>query len=410
MIHARRGNYAMLFAVALAVLLGFGALAIDIAYQIMTKAQAQGVADAASQAAIIVLRQTGDQTQARRAAEHVVSLNAVAHGRATMTELTFGSWDDAEPDPVFRPTVVRPNAARVRVARAGDASVPYLLAPILGFESFDVNAMATSAARSTQVIIVLDVTGSWGERDFAEARAAVLTALDMLTLSASDVDEVGLTIFTNRYAWEYTPLTDIALPENAIAVQADWAKLNLASKGGTDLNPLDGLDCELKPMPQRDDFTNPAGGCYPNSPREYTDESGTDHSVGLQQARAMFEERPGGAAFRGLIVLTDGRPNRLEAEAGQIRQSQGYQETRWREHLGPVPRTEEQIRAASVAVTEDLWNELRVHTWVVSLVAHDAMMPMMAQGDGYYTRTDDPTRLAAIFAQIISEMPLAIVE
>ena len=47
---------------------------------------------------------------------------------------------------------------------------------------------------------------------------------------------------------------------------------------------------------------------------------------------------------------------------------------------------------------------------MVSLVAHDWMMPNMVQGDGYYVLTSDSNELAAILAQIVSEMPLAIVE
>ena len=78
--------------------------------------------------------------------------------------------------------------------------------------------------------------------------------------------------------------------------------------------------------------------------------------------------------------------------------------------MGPVPRTGNDIRTASIDATTELWNDLRVNTWVVSLVSHDWMMPAMAQGDGYYTLTDDSNELAAILAQIVSEMPLAIVE
>lgn len=410
MTHARRGNYALLFTVALLTVLGFGALALDTAYMLMARSQVQGVADAASHAAMVVLRQTGDQALARDAAARVVAANRVAGGPALVTDLTFGSWDDASPNPAFQPTRVRPNAVRVTAAREGEHAISFLLARIWGYDTFGVHAHATCAARSTQVILVTDITGSWGERDFAGGRAAVLTALDLLSATASDVDEVGMAIFTNRYAWEYTPLTDIAIPANADAVRATWRVLNIASKGGRDVNHEDGADCALKPLAQRDDFTNPAGGCYPDSPREYTDEPGTDHSTGILLAQRMFEERPGEAAYRAMIVLTDGRPNDLGATSGQIRAAQGYVETRWREYLGPVPRTKDQIRSASITATEELWDNQRVSTWAVSLVEHDWFMPAMVRGDGYYIRTDDSGELASIFAQIISEMPLAIVE
>lgn len=406
----RRGTYALLFAVVLVVLLGFGALALDVAYMLLARSQAQGVADGAAQAALVVMRLTGDEDEARRAALAVVERNHVAGEAPELAELTFGAWDVVAADPYFIPDAAHPNAVRARVAREGEGAVGYLLSRIWGFTDFEVRAQAIAAARSIQVVIVLDITGSWGERDFAGGRAAVLTALDMLENTASDVDEVGMSIFTNRYAWEYTPLTDIAAAGNAAAVRANWQVLNIASKGGTDVDHYDGNDCVLKPLAQRDIFTNPVGGCYAQMPREYTDEPGTDHSTGILLAKQMFEERPGDAAYRAMIVLTDGRPNDLGAASGTIRANQGYVEARWREYLGPVPRSKDQIRSASIQAAEDLWDDLRVHTWVVSLVEHDDFMPDTVQGDGYYVRTDESAELAAIFAQIIASMPIALVE
>lgn len=406
----RRGAYALMLVVALIVLLGFGALALDVAYMFMARSQVQGVADGAAQAALVVFRITGDEDEALSAARSVVSRNRVAGEAPTLTDLTFGVWDVVAEEPYFRPDADHPNAVRAAVAREGDGSVGFLLSRIWGFTDFEVRAQATAAARSMQVAIVLDVTGSWGERDFAGGRAAVLTALDMLATTASDVDEVGMSIFTNRYAWEYTPFTDIAVTSNAEAVRDAWEVLNIASKGGTDVDHYDGFDCVLKPLAQRNIFTNPAGGCYAEMPREYTDEAGTDHSTGILLAQQMFEESPGAAAYRAMIVLTDGRPNALGSTSGAIRQAQGYTETRWREYLGPVPRTQQQIRNASIRAADELWDEFRVNAWIVSLVEHDDFMPAMVQGDGYYVRTDDSDRLAAIFAQIIASMPIALVE
>ena len=56
-----------------------------------------------------------------------------------------------------------------------------------------------------------------------------------------------MTIFTNRFAWEYTPFTQIAIPANAASVRADWEQLNIASKapiGTYNANPTDGVDCD----------------------------------------------------------------------------------------------------------------------------------------------------------------------
>ncbi|MFH1465316.1 MAG: TadG family pilus assembly protein [Pseudomonadota bacterium] len=406
----RAGNYALLFAIALVVLLGFGALAIDTSYMLLAHAQTQDLADATSQAALIVLRQTGDQGLAEAAANEVLGQNRIAGESPSSVEVTFGTWDDTEAVPSFVVDPVNPNAVRTTLGRSGADAVPFLLARLWGRETFNVSASATSATRSMQLIIVNDITGSWGERDFADSREAVLVALDMLAESASGQDQIGMTIFTNRYAWEYTPFTSISDPTAYAGVRADWELLNLASKAGQDSDHYDLRDCWLYSGTRQNDFSSPSGGCYPDMPREYRDEPGTDHSTGILLAKEMFEDSTTGANYRAMIVVTDGRPNGLGAASGTQRAADGYSETRWNEYVGPVPRTVNQIRTASIDACDDLWDELRVNTWVVSFVAHDSMMPAMVQGDGYYVLTSDSGELAAILAQIVSEMPLAIVE
>lgn len=164
----------------------------------------------------------------------------------------------------------------------------------------------------------------------------------------------------------------------------------------------------------------PFQGCYPEMPREYlgTDgrnctfgsECGTDHTVGLAMSRIMFQEEPDDSAFRALIVLTDGIPNNLEASHGQARRDLGYVEDRWREYQAPVPHAVGSIRSQSVIMARQLWDDMRVHVWVVSFVAHEAFMPNMVQGQGYYRNTSDPNALVQIFEDIANSLPLAIVE
>ena len=404
----RGGNYALIFAFVVPVLLGFGALALDTSYMLLAQSQSQAIADATSQAALVALRQTGDVDKATAAAEAVLEANLIV-GKPASMELTFGTWDDTDDNPRFDEDPTNPNAVRSLVTRRQEEAVPYLLARIWGHEDFDVGATATSATRSLQVIVVLDITGSWGERDFNEAREAVLVALDMLAESASDIDEVGMTIFTNRFAWEYTPLSTMADDAQASAIRADWEQLAVASKAGRDENHRDGVDCRTHWGARLNDFSDPEGGCYPAMPREYRDERGTDHSTGILLAKQMFEESGTGANYRAMIVVTDGRPNGF-GPAGTARGDDDYVETRWREYLGPAPRRTWDIRQATVSACRNLWSGLRVNTWVVSLVEHHAMMDDMPQGDGYYTLTQDSGELASILAQIVSELPLAIVE
>ena len=124
----RRGNYVMLLLVALLTLLGFGALAIDTGYMMLARAQAQDIADAASQAALIVLRSSGDPIDARKAALQVVAANEIVGREPDLISLEFGGWDDTEAIPAFVPGVVTPNAVRVAVGRQGENAISFLLA------------------------------------------------------------------------------------------------------------------------------------------------------------------------------------------------------------------------------------------------------------------------------------------
>ncbi len=405
----RRGNFMLLLAFSIMVVLGFGAIAIDYGYLLATRAEAQDVADAAARSGLVVLRQTGDQDEARRAARRVVALNHVAGEEPELLGLQFGTWDDSLVNPSFVRNSVRPNAVQAEVGRI-DNRVDYFLARLWGTEDFEVSQTAVSATRSTQIAVVLDITGSWEEGPFIDARNAVVAVAELVQRTANGVDELGMSVFTNRYAWEFTPFTRMADDAAAAAVIAQWSEVNIASKAGTDADPRDGVGCALNSSPNQNNFDAPAGGCYPNMPREYRDERGTDHSTGVLLAKDMFEARATGVRYRGMIVLTDGRPNALLSRSGTARGTAGYTEDRWTEYLGPVPRTRQEIRDATIQATQDLWDAQRVHTWVVSFIKHDDMMPAMAQGDGYYVLTRDSRELENILTQILTEMPLALVE
>lgn len=405
----RRGNYSLMVAVSTVAFLGIGALTIDVAHMRLSHAQAQDVADAAAHAGLVALRASGDQSVATAAAQAIVDANFVAGEAPQMTEINFGHWDTYADEPVLDGDHSNPNAVQVLIARQGEEAVPTTLARLMGINEFEVEASAIAATRSFQVILVMDITNSWSERNFLHAREASLVALDMMSSTANGLDQMGMTIFTNRFAWEYSPLTNIAVGANVDLLEEEWEKLNTASKAGRDNNHSDGNNCSLNGGSDKNNFEDPVvGGCYPDMPREYRDEPGTDHSAGMLLARQMLEESASTADYRAILVLTDGQPNGL-GSPGTARAADGFEEDRWREYLGPAPRSRNDIRYASIEAAEDLWNDMAVHTWVVSFVADDWMMPQMAQGDGYYFRTSNPNALEAIFAQIMSEMPLAIV-
>ncbi len=412
----RRGAYAILFAFVLVVILGFGALAIDVSYVRLAQMQTQDVADAASQAALFRLRRTGDLDDARAAAEAVTTLNRVAGAAPTLESVTFGVWDHTAEPPTFTETEDRPNAVRVAVARADENAVDLFLARLFGFQQADITREATSAARALHVILVMDITGSWSQSNFANARAAAVAFLDVLETSFGEYDMVGMSVFSGRYAWEYTPMRYLEDEATDAVARTAWGELNVASKGGT--GRAFPLECSLNAdsptgrNSRRNKFAAPytEGGCYPDMPREYTDEPGTDHTTGMTLAETMFEEQVDPTAFRAMVVLTDGRPNGLSAAHGRYRTELGYTETRWREYQGAVPHSTSAIKTESNLLTDAMYDDLGVNTWVVSFVADDAFMETMPKGIGYYVNTTDSSALVPIFEDIANSLPMAIVQ
>lgn len=409
----RKGNYAVMFAATLVVMLGFGALAVDVSWMHLVQAQAQDVADAASQAAMIVYKRTGDTGAGNTAALGIVARNPVGGGRGTLESIDFGYWETSGGLSTFVPSSTGINAVQVAIARVDDDAVGLFLGRIFGWESFNVRAKATSAQRDVRVLLVMDITGSWHEWngsqvDFNYARTAAVNFLDELTTTYGTTDKIGMVVFTGRYAWEFTPFRLLETEATDHVARNAWSSLNVASKAGR-ARAYPGV-CKLNGGANQNNFGSPLGGCYPNMPREYTDEPGTDHTTGLELARRMFDEEDQAAFYRAMIVLTDGAPNGLGAGNGAIRAATGYTESRWEEYKGPVPHTTYQIKNDSVAESQAMWDELRVNTWVVSFVQDEPFMPAMCHGDGYYSHTNDSSVLVPIFEKIARSLPLAIVE
>lgn len=397
----------VLYALALLVVLGFGALAVDLSYMRMARSRAQDIADASSQAAMLILRRTGSVAEATAVAERVAAMNTIAGEPGSVEQMVFGTWDQPGGQPgAFTTDGQRLNAVRVRV-RQDSAGLPFLLGRLFGWETFDAEAWATSAMRNLHVVLVLDITNSWSPSDFVYAREAAVVFLDTMRTSYGPRDKIGMTVFTNRYAWELTPMADLTADFDVAAVRSQWESMKTASKAGVGAWPW---GCAVHSGGATDDFTNPEGGCYPNMPREYSDEPGTDHTTGMDLAWQMFSEEPDTSAVRVMVVLTDGKPASIGSSSGAIRAAAGYQETRWREYVGPAPHSSSDIRWDSIEMTHDMWDDLRVHTFVVSFVADDWFMHEMPTGQGYYVRTSDAESLVPILHDIANSLPLALVE
>lgn len=391
----RRGNYAVLFGLIIMVIMGFGALGIDLSWLRLAESQAQDVADAASQAGLVVLRQTGDPVQAQQAAARVVARNQVGNGPGALLEFQVGTWVNDG----FTVSSTNTNAARAVVGRELDM----LLGPIFGWHSSSIQAEAISAARKLHVILVMDITNSWSQSDFNYARAAALSFYDIIIEAAGPEDRIGMVVFTGRYGVEYTPLMLVDDAE-AADVRQIWAnELYTASKAGTP-NPTHTNGCNVW---GNNNFGS--GECFPTMWREYTDEAGTDHAAGLEMARVMFDKHPGDDVYRAAIILTDGNPNGISSTTHKIRFNSGYNEDRWEWLITPKSRTTQQVQNDTATLARAMFLEDDVHVWGVSFVANADWMNNVKQGDGYYVRTTSNKALVPIFEDIAESLPLAIV-
>jgi hypothetical protein len=393
----RRGSYATLYAGMIFVLMVFAALAIDIGIVRLSIGQAQDVADAASQAALLTLRGTSDLGVATTAAEKVIGRNRVGGGIPALEDIQFGIWEDG----AFVASALRPNAVRVTAGRP----VPMQISRLWGWTTRPVSRTSISAARSLHVVLVMDITNSWYQSDFANARSAAVAFYDRIVAAAGPDDRIGLVVFTGQYGVEHTPLMRV---DDAVAmnVRSNWAALGTASKAGSPSTNSRG--CIPHVDPKVNDFTNPYNGCFPKMWREYQDEAGTDHTTGMEMARAMLREDPDPAVYRAMLILTDGEPNGTGLHAQ--RADAKYEENRWRYYKTAIRRGTTAVIADSQALGATLWDELEVNVWAVSFVASATWLNQVVQGDGYFTRTSSSAALVPIFEDVAESLPATIVQ
>jgi Flp pilus assembly protein TadG len=393
----RRGSYGLMFLLLIPLLLGFGALAIDLSIVRLAQAEAQAVADAASQAGLTKLRATGSTTTARIAVEKTIAVNRV-DGRAPVPLLVqFGIWDGA----TFTQDETSANAVRVRVGQ--DVNLP--LARLLGVPSMKVQRQSTSASRALHVVLVMDITNSWSQSNFANARTAAIEFLDTLVATAGPKDRVGMALFTGQYGVEFTPMVPVKEVASRGVVD-QWSKLRTASKAGYPANNTNG--CTPHTSSMLNNFTTPAGGCFPNMWREYADESGTDHTTGMTIARSMFTEQPDEGIYRAMVTLTDGTPNGTGNHTQ--RAAAGFVDKRWRFYKTNVKRTTNQVINDTKTLSASAWNVDEIHQWGISFVDSAPWMQNMAKGDGYYVNTTSSSVIVDIFTDIAESLPLAVVE
>jgi Flp pilus assembly protein TadG len=182
----RSGQIIILFTLFIGFLMGFAAIAFDLAYAMVVRTQLVTALDAATLAAI----------------------RAVPQGNVVMEQASQRAFDANLPSGrlmTLNPALSAPNvttsAGVVSVQFNASVDAPMFFARWFGRDQMTVAATATTARRDRNVILVLDYSGSV-QPVLPDIRAAAKVFVD----SFSDTsDQVGLVIFSTGGRIEYAP-------------------------------------------------------------------------------------------------------------------------------------------------------------------------------------------------------------
>ncbi|MGB9687279.1 TadG family pilus assembly protein [Thermogutta sp.] len=159
----RTGAVLVLTAVMLVVILALMALAVDLGYVVLVRAQLQAAADSAALAGASQIAHGFEsvfQTADRYARFHTSGGQPL---RLLRQDVELGIWDATTR--TFTPTNASPNAVRVRVRRdalSGNPA-PLFFARVLGRQAVDLSAEAIAMANPRDIAFVVDLSGSMND-------------------------------------------------------------------------------------------------------------------------------------------------------------------------------------------------------------------------------------------------------
>lgn len=397
---SRRGSYSPLIGVLIWVVVGFGALSVDLSFMTMANLQAQATADAASHAALIGYRENKNTAEGDSAAAFVIKEDLVALTNATLDSVEYGEWDfDAKAFDNASPKI---NAARAKVSRTGANGNPVktLLAGLIGVPQFDVDATAIATQQQRAVMLALDMSCSMMDGNGASTtssvaimRLATKEFLDYIVDRPQAGDRFGIAMFAEWAAIEPTePLpwgttcpysgSCGSTPARPLDTMPPWLPLTaIDSQANIDLayERLGGI-CDT------DDFS-PVHQCEGASNLPHPDETDiggcTNPEAALLQAIDELTIGAQSSDFRGILFMSDGLPNCGTAQAAED--------------------------AADLA-----WGTYGISIWTITITSNGwfdtAFMDGMVRGIGFSQTSDNAAQLPAMFKQVAKSLPTAFVE
>lgn len=379
---SRRGNYSLLFALTLVLVVGFGAMSVDVSLMTMSRLQAQAAADSASHAALVVYLQADDVTTGQSlgatAAEWVVDHSSVGMGVPTLAGVPeYGAWDFTAPVPAFGAVAPgdTPNAVRVVIERTGGNAVQLLLAPLLGVHEFEVQATSVAAQEMRALMVVQDMSCSMmGGPAVHESRFAVEAFFDYIAVKRP---QPGDLFALTMYASSATKVAGCSPCATTDPMDAPWLPL-MPVKGNfnTISAAIDGI-CD----------TTTAATCGTvlgvPSPHPLSGDIGqmTNPEPAMLQAVEQLVSGADENYFRGMVVFSDGNANEGNGQAGAV-------------------------SAADLAWAND------INIWTILLTnggASPANMMALTRGVGFYQGSGDPTEIKAMFEEVARSLPTTFV-
>lgn len=428
----RRGNFLVLFAISASVVLGFGALGIDISYLRNSQMELQNAVDAAAHAAMVSYRQGSSQSEARDVAKLVAANNRVA-GRAVSLgtdDIIFGTWDFEGGG--FSTSGSFVNAVQVvarRTEGSTDGPINYFLGPVIGTDYGEIRAEATGAFRFREMMLVLDTTGSFF-RDIDNGRSAVLGFLDRIYANRLPQDKIGLSIFAQN-SQVVTQLQDVQ--SNYSSIRSSWFgdgdrtyNCRVGSNGRTtcnyytrtwglnicfmdqdgdgvaDTRSSSGAPTEACMRQKYLDVgqTIPNINCYDGSAYSSPKQEGTDHSVALQGAIDHILDEGLGGNQKVIVLVSDGRAQCKQPDDSSTqscianRQQLAYDQA--------DRAAENNISIFSVMYCSNCDS--------TQLAGYEAYASALVSGVGKAYTTTDSNQLDDILAEIADSLPVALVQ
>lgn len=426
----RRGTYSWIFGLTSFALLGFGAIGIDWFRVRVADTQAQNVADAAALAALVEFRYTGNTGDAETAADTIAELNYIAEQQGGMDlSYDWGKWEWGSPrDSAWVSGQAPYNGVRVTTSRTEDAAsgeVQLWLAPALGYPTSEVWGTGTAAMRYREIMLVLDVTGSF-RNEWGDAKVAVETFLDTIEETAMPGDKIGLVTFVAD-AEVHTPLQ--LLLGNYPSISSDWNALStchcwdemfdnfyqymsISLDGGVTYAPLDRATFDMQlgndtgdPPTMMDCYVDDPDGDWYHEPTEtwlsgaqpHYKESGTSQGHGLEMAIEELRSSDDEWATKVIVIVSDGRPQCTgegdECDTARAEFGLEMAEEAW----DPDDEDEAKIAIFSVSFNDPFDED------------QSEYMEQLAQGWGEFYETPDSSELEDLLRYIAEQIPTAVV-